>query len=225
MVSSRGFSLVALAALAAGLVGCNTVPQVEYDALQTRYNELNDQNADLNQQLLQSKGHESQLLAELVGAKQRAARAEMAATQLRNRPAPAPAPAPRPATLVYGGGRVGKEISLGSDGLFEAGKATLKSSGRNRLSKLAAMIKRDHRGDTVLVYGHTDSDKIRKSKWKDNLELAAQRAMAVTRELIRRGVSAKDIETIAVGEHRPVTSNSSAAGKAKNRRVVVKIVE
>ena len=45
--------------------------------------------------------------------------------------------------------------------------------------------------------------------------------MAVTRYLIDKGVAADNIETITVGATHPVATNSTAAGKAQNRRVEI----
>ena len=96
--------------------------------------------------------------------------------------------------------------------------------GLKQVTKVAAAIKDQYQGATVVVYGHTDADPIGKSPWKDNLELSGQRAMAVTRQLIKIGIPAKNIETVAMGAAHPVADNATIVGKAKNRRVVVKIL-
>jgi len=61
-------------------------------------------------------------------------------------------------------------------------------------------------------------------KWKDNLDLSANRAMAVTRYLIARGIPKANVETIAMGDSRFVATNKTRAGKAKNRRVDIMVV-
>ncbi|MHC4074708.1 MAG: OmpA family protein [Planctomycetota bacterium] len=60
-----------------------------------------------------------------------------------------------------------------------------------------------------------------KDKWKDNLELSAQRAITVARYLIQRGIPENEIRAVGCGESRPVASNASSAGKARNRRVEI----
>ena len=82
-------------------------------------------------------------------------------------------------------------------------------------------------GMTVRVYGYTDSDPVRKTRhlWKDNLDLSANRAMAVTRYLWSRGVTAARVETIGMGVTHFVSSNATTSGKSKNRRVVIKVVK
>ena len=71
------------------------------------------------------------------------------------------------------------------------------------------------------VVGHTDTEPIKKSSWKDNLELSAQRALSVTRYLMDHGIPDKQVEASGCGSARPVASNSTADGKAKNRRVEI----
>ncbi|HPY77378.1 MAG TPA: OmpA family protein, partial [Anaerohalosphaeraceae bacterium] len=64
---------------------------------------------------------------------------------------------------------------------------------------------------------------IRKTKdqWQDNWDLSAGRALTVLRYLTSKGMPADQIRAVACGESRPVASNASAAGKAKNRRVEI----
>ena len=82
-------------------------------------------------------------------------------------------------------------------------------------------MKEKYSGKNVDVVGHTDSDPIKKSSWKDNWELSAQRALSVARYMADHGVSDKQLEASGCGEFRPIAANSSAAGKAKNRRVEI----
>jgi outer membrane protein OmpA-like peptidoglycan-associated protein len=118
---------------------------------------------------------------------------------------------------------IGDRITVGSDILFSAGRASLTKSGSAALSAIARDLTTTYAGKQVRVYGFTDSDPIKKTKnlWKDNLDLSANRAMAVARYLISRGVDAANIESVAMGASRPVASNSSSSGKAKNRRVEI----
>jgi outer membrane protein OmpA-like peptidoglycan-associated protein len=78
----------------------------------------------------------------------------------------------------------------------------------------------------VAVQGYTDN-----AGWKNstaaqsqqkNLELSQQRAQAVTSYLLSLGVASNQIRsTMGYGEDNPVADNSTAAGKAQNRRVEV----
>jgi chemotaxis protein MotB len=105
--------------------------------------------------------------------------------------------------------------------LFDAGKASMKSATSKELDHIYAVLKDKYPGREIEVAGHTDSDPIKKSKWADNLELSAQRALSVSRYLIQRGVSENRIKAAGCGSARPIASNSTAAGKQKNRRVEI----
>ena len=112
-------------------------------------------------------------------------------------------------------------VKVANDILFDSGKATLKSSTNKTLDQIVSVLRQKYASKDVDVVGHTDTDQIVKSSWKDNLELSAQRALSVTRYLIDHGISDKQIRADACGAARPVASNSSSTGKAKNRRVEI----
>lgn len=114
-------------------------------------------------------------------------------------------------------------VTLQNSLLFDSGKATLKKATSAELDHIRSVLRQKYAGKRVDVVGHTDSDPIRKTKdkWKDNLELSAQRALSVTRYLIQKGIAEDEIRAVGCGESRPVASNSSSAEKAKNRRVEI----
>lgn len=112
-------------------------------------------------------------------------------------------------------------VTLENAILFDSGKAVLKQEKISELDHIRSVLRDKYAGRQIDVVGHTDSDPIKKSKWKDNWELSAQRALTVARYLIQRGISGKEIRAVGCGESRPVASNTSASGKAKNRRVEI----
>lgn len=118
-------------------------------------------------------------------------------------------------------GLVGDRVTLGTDILFAAGKADLTTAGKGALDKIASDLKSTYGSLPVRVYGYTDTDPIRKTKnlWQDNLDLSANRAMAVTRYLVSKGIDAKLIETVAMGEHHP------EGGKTQSRRVEIIVIK
>jgi outer membrane protein OmpA-like peptidoglycan-associated protein len=71
----------------------------------------------------------------------------------------------------------------------------------------------------VDVYGHTDST----GADQYNMNLSQRRADAVSRYLISRGVSSARLQAKGMGESYPVADNNTVEGRAKNRRVEVKI--
>ncbi len=115
----------------------------------------------------------------------------------------------------------GDRLTIESDILFPSGKADLTSKGKQRLNEVIDDLKTQYANQPIRVYGYTDTDPIMKTKnlWKDNLDLSANRAMSVTRYLWEKGISPKEIETIAMGEFFPEQS------KAQSRRVEIVVIK
>ncbi|QSZ41520.1 OmpA family protein [Sulfurimonas aquatica] len=67
------------------------------------------------------------------------------------------------------------------------------------------------------IVGHTDS----RSKYTNNMELSKNRANAVKDALIALGVEASRLSSDGVGPNEPVATNSTASGRAQNRRIEV----
>ena len=112
-------------------------------------------------------------------------------------------------------------VTLANTLLFTSGKAELKKSTISELDHILTVLRERYRGMPLDVVGHTDSDPIRKSKWADNWQLSAERALSVLRYMVKRGIDDEDIRAVAAGSSRPVESNSTSSGKARNRRVEV----
>jgi len=112
-------------------------------------------------------------------------------------------------------------VTLPNAILFDSGKAELKKATSTELDHIQSVLKRQYSGRQIDVVGHTDSDPIRKSKWKDNWELSAQRALTVVRYLISRGVTEGKIRAVGRGASKSIASNATASGKARNRRVEI----
>lgn len=114
-------------------------------------------------------------------------------------------------------------VTLPNSILFDSGKATLKKATSAELDHIRSVLREKYNGKQIDVVGHTDTDPIRKTKdkWQDNWELSAQRALTVARYLIKRGIPEDKIRAVGCGESRPIASNATATGKAKNRRVEI----
>ncbi len=112
-------------------------------------------------------------------------------------------------------------VTLQNAILFDSGKAVLKKATSVELDHIHSVLRDKYAGKQVDVVGHTDKDPIRKSKWKDNWELSAQRALSVLRYLVKRGIPEDKIQAAGRGESQPIASNSTASGKARNRRVEI----
>jgi chemotaxis protein MotB len=112
-------------------------------------------------------------------------------------------------------------VTLPNAILFDSGKAELKKVTSVELDHIYSVLRDKYSGKQVDVVGHTDTDPIKKSKWKDNWELSAQRALSVLRYLVKRGIPEDKIRAAGRGESQPIASNSTASGKARNRRVEI----
>jgi len=205
--------------------GCCETEKKQLAALQQQYNDLQLTNQDLKKSLAQCQARAADLEAKLAqkDSQLTAAKTELADAKQKLAARTTPGPQPPPGWQKVPGG---VKITLSSDILFAPGRATLSSAGVAKLRKVAATIKSQYANAVVRVYGYTDSDPIVKSArlWKDNLDLSANRAMAVTRQLRKLGIPAGQIETVAMGATHFVASNKTPAGKAKNRRVEIVVV-
>ncbi len=114
-------------------------------------------------------------------------------------------------------------VTLPNTILFDSGKANLKKSSIAELDHIRSVLRQKYSDRQIEVVGHTDAEPIKKSKWKDNWELSAQRALSVVRYLIKQGIPNEQIRAVGCGESRPVASNATASGKAQNRRVEIVI--
>jgi chemotaxis protein MotB len=112
-------------------------------------------------------------------------------------------------------------VTLPNAILFDSGKSELKRATISELDHICSVIKERYAGRQIDVVGHTDTDPIKKSSWKDNWELSAQRALTVTRYLTKGCLPEKEVRAVGCGEARPVEPNTSSANKARNRRVEI----
>ena len=106
-------------------------------------------------------------------------------------------------------------FALNSDQLQPEGKQLLKSLSQPIAAYLGASEQ------MLMVSGFTDDMPVRgsNSRFADNWELSAQRALTVTRTLIEDGVPSSSIFAAAFGSQQPVADNADADGRARNRRV------
>ena len=112
-------------------------------------------------------------------------------------------------------------VTLPNAILFDSGRAKLKKATSVELDHIQSVLESRYSGKQVDVVGHTDSDPIKKSKWKDNWELSTQRALSVVRYMAERGIAEDKVRAVGCGAARPIASNATASGRAKNRRVEI----
>jgi OmpA-OmpF porin, OOP family len=103
---------------------------------------------------------------------------------------------------------------------FESGQAVLTPTGRAILDEMgAAMLKL--KGQKVEIIGHTDNVGLRAS----NQNLSQARAEAVRNYLSGKGIPAETLVASGSGPDRPIASNDTAEGRARNRRIEFRMAQ
>ena len=111
-------------------------------------------------------------------------------------------------------------VSLSENLLFPSGSAAVNAKGKEALGKLAGVLNANL-DINVNIEGHTDSIPIRKS-YEDNWALSLARSASIVR-ILTKDYSVDPVRIVASGhsEYDPVESNSTAEGRAKNRRTEI----
>ncbi|GJL76808.1 OmpA family protein [Nitrosomonas sp.] len=112
------------------------------------------------------------------------------------------------------------KLEIPSDITFDTGRAQIKPNMKPILDSFAASLMQNPRTQVTII-GHTDSagsDAI-------NNPLSINRAASTRDYLLQHGVAYHRIQIDGRGEHEPIASNDTPAGKAKNRRVEVFVYE
>jgi outer membrane protein OmpA-like peptidoglycan-associated protein len=118
--------------------------------------------------------------------------------------------------------RIVYEVTISEDqGNFKLGKAELPDDAKARLDEVANQLKANPNGAYIEVEGYTDS-----TGPKDfNDKLGLERAEAVKRYLYEEHqIPLHRINVISYGPEKPVAPNTTKEGRAKNRRVVIKVL-
>jgi len=110
-------------------------------------------------------------------------------------------------------------VNLPDGVTFDVDSSTLKPQFRSTLDEIAKSLN-SYPNSLIDVYGHTDST----GSEEYNQSLSERRASTVANYLVTRNVSAARIRSQGFGETMPIASNDTAEGRARNRRVEIKIV-
>ena len=114
-------------------------------------------------------------------------------------------------------------VTVGAGGAFASGSADLTGEAIEIMDRIAS-INAEGKSE-ITVSGHTDDvPLIFGSRYRDNWDLAAARSASVVQALSADGlISNNRLEAISYGESRPVETNDTAVGRAKNRRIEIEI--
>jgi chemotaxis protein MotB len=110
--------------------------------------------------------------------------------------------------------------------LFDSGKAEVKKGGLEILGKVISVLK-DVEDKSIRIEGHTDNVQISRGlaqRYPTNWELSAARAINVARYLQGQGIDPGNLSAVAYGEWKPVATNDTPEGRAKNRRIEIILV-
>ena len=110
----------------------------------------------------------------------------------------------------------GVVITLSGSVLFATGKSMLLPIAQNKLAEVAKALS-DQGYKSLLVEGHTDSQ----GSVDKNMALSQERAQSVRSYLVSQGIPSDKIRAEGIGSSRPVADNSTAEGRANNRRVEI----
>lgn len=202
-------SIMALSAAAAVFTGCDNVPKKKYQDLEKEAMQIRERNEQLERQLADAETEKARLQNELDGVKANAA-------QVSTVPPSGVSP-----TGSDSSGQPGDQvISIAGDVLFSSGSTTIKNDAKKILDKVADELNGRYSGNRIRIAGHTDTDPLRKTKTKftDNENLSAQRALAVERYLSSKGVDSKRMYSAAFG------SDAPRGSKKDSRRVEIVIL-
>jgi len=111
--------------------------------------------------------------------------------------------------------------------LFDSGEAVLKPEGEKLLHKIGGILNQ-YPQRQIHVIGHTDNVPIRsgpKARFATNWELSTARAVAAVRYLCEKaGADARRLGAVGYGEFHPIADNSTAEGRARNRRIALVVL-
>lgn len=115
-------------------------------------------------------------------------------------------------------------ITISDNALFASGEAEVKDDSRQLAKSISSMLQQfpDY---NVLVQGHTDNIPISNSSYSSNWDLSVDRALHFMKILLlNSNLDPVKFSPIGYGEYHPIATNSTAEGRAKNRRVEVSIL-
>jgi len=110
-------------------------------------------------------------------------------------------------------------VRVGSDILFDPGKATLKPRGKKVLDEIANLLR--EKPNKLRICGYTDSDPIKYSGWKSNFELSGARALAVLEYLQSVGIDPARMHFAGYGEYALIYNDDGTENKKKSRRAEI----
>lgn len=107
--------------------------------------------------------------------------------------------------------------------LFDSGDADIREESIPLVDSIGDILL-NYQDSKIEIEGHTDNVPIHNSKYRNNRDLSCFRALAVASYYIdNKGLSPEKLKYSGYGEYSPIADNSTDEGRARNRRVEIKI--
>jgi chemotaxis protein MotB len=120
------------------------------------------------------------------------------------------------------------QLSIAEEIFFDSGRAELKAEGVEVLKRIGSILNKIPEKN-IRIEGHTDNVRIGRSlreKYPTNWELGAARGVNVARYLQEEaGVDPLRLSAVSYAQYRPVDTNKTKAGRSKNRRIEIVLVD
>lgn len=149
-------------------------------------------------------------------------RCAAAAPPVAPAPEPEPAPAPEPEAPPAPKAELKSEtIELSETVQFETDSAVLLDQSKSLLDDVVKVLEEHPEITKVQIEGHTDNV----ASTRHNKKLSEQRVASVKKYLVSKGIGADRLTTKGFGETKPLDTNKTEEGRAKNRRVEFRILK
>jgi outer membrane protein OmpA-like peptidoglycan-associated protein len=216
------FVAIPIAVLAvSGSTACATKKFVR-----TNVGEVNDKVDSLGKSLEETQERTRQNEGKIANVDQKADRAQQAAQQAHNAANEARSAADSAASKADAVDKASRrlvyEVVLSEDsGNFKFGKVDLPDEAKQKIDEMVAQLKQDPKNVFIEIEGHTDNV----GPKAVNERIGLERAEAVQRYLYEQyQIPLHKMNVISYGEDKPIAPNKTKAGRAQNRRVVIKVL-
>ena len=116
----------------------------------------------------------------------------------------------------------GVVVDINASALFEQGDAVLQRNAARTLSAVAKVL--EEGTQVIEVEGYTDDIPIFTPQFPSNWELSSARASSVVRLFVEQGVAAERLRAVGLASYHPISSNETAEGRVRNRRVTITVL-
>jgi peptidoglycan-associated lipoprotein len=194
--------------------------------VRTSVGEVNDKVDSLGKSLEETQERTRQNEGKIAAVDQKADQANQSAQQAnsaaRDARSAADAASNKAEAVDKASRRLVYEVVLSEDsGSFKFGKTELPDEAKQKIDEMVAQLKQDSKNIFIEIEGHTDNVGNKTINEKVGLE----RAQAVERYLYEQyQIPLHKMNVISYGEEKPIAPNKTKAGRAQNRRVVIKVL-